>query len=342
MCLFYLSRSDGKRCDVGTNDAMCNKHSSANVTFHELIGAIIDCERGIAYDGLAAQWSSGKTEADVIAAIVHVCSRQRLLAIAKYMNIKHYKNANKLALTQVIIRAYRKIWEFAQNPRALAAVCAFQRKWQRRVAPINDTDPFTCEELSELDPDTLFYYKDGAQRCYGFVASELDYYVRTVAPCNPYTREEFSGGDLARLAAMMQRIPRKEIPEPESLWRTPADAYTYVLHYYEQEGFYLNIDQFVALTPQQIIHVFEAFHVDIRYNDEMDIMDATNLYDAICTGEICDMHFAFAKELLRVVRGNYTRKFYLLCNILLAVSVANRSIARTLPNWVLLGAVQVN
>jgi hypothetical protein len=251
----------------------------------------------------------------------------------------------KGAKAQRLVDTYRRLWRFAQRPGAMSWVLRTQRKWRasrERPQPVNDTDPFTCDTIADIDPTTLFYSKDGAGHWYAFVASELDYYVRTVAAANPYTREPFSADDLRRLDAMMQQLPRKEEPNPETLWRTPGDAYTYVFYYYEQDGFYLNIDSFIALTPQQIINIFEVFHIECIDNDEQRIMNIDEVYDAICTGEFTAMHFALAKEMLTVVRGAFLRKFYIICNILLACSVVSRRIARTLPNWVLLGTTQVS
>lgn len=199
--------------------------------------------------------------------------------------------------------------------------------------PINDTDIFTLEPIADLDPAKVFTYKDGHGRVYAFDAAQLDYSVRELGPTNPYTREEIPEWDLARLRAMIQNgeVPRKSTPDPVNLWHSPADAYTYVLHYYELHGFRCNVEWFIAMNYMDIISIFWYYHTSIKTTSPFLDLDMALGAD----GDLNSLHFVFAREMLTMINAReHPMQMFHLCNLIIAISQVSPPMRYTIPQWV--------
>lgn len=199
--------------------------------------------------------------------------------------------------------------------------------------PINDTDIFTLEPIADLDPAKVFTYKDGHGRVYAFDAAQLDYSVRELGPTNPYTREEIPEWDLARLRQMIQNgeVARKSTPDPVNLWHSPADAYTYVLHYYELYGFRCNVEWFIALNYMDIISVFWYYHTSIKTASPFLDLDVALSAD----GSLEALHFVFAREMLMMINArDHPMQMFHLCNLIIAISQVSPPMRFTIPQWV--------
>lgn len=256
------------------------------------------------------------------------------------------KNATKSTLINMFLEPHRRLWRFASHPKAIPIIALIQRSWRAKRAIkdcVNNTDPFTCEAIADIDPANLFYCHDSRGHRYVFNAIELDYYVRTVAPQNPYTREPFSATVLAQLADTMKTLPAKVIADPTTLWTTPANAYTYVFHYYDRSGLSLNIDMFTKLSMVQIVDIFDAFLSRRRLFrlNEMGYMSLERIYKVLELDDQNDqhrqIHFALAREMLHMIQHeDIHRRFFLARNVLTAVASVSKKIGRSIPSWVLI------
>ena len=199
--------------------------------------------------------------------------------------------------------------------------------------PINDTDIFTLEPIADLDPAKVFTYKDAHGHVYAFDAAQLDYSIRELGPTNPYTREEIPEWDLARLRAIIQNgeVPRKSTPDPVNLWHSAADAYTYVLHYYELQGFRCNVEWFIALNYMDIISIFWYYHTSIRTSSPFMDLDTALTAD----GDLKALHFVFAREMLNMINDHeHPMQMFHLCNLIIAISEVSPPLRHTIPQWV--------
>jgi len=318
-------------------------------------------------------WSRDPSVSDRYAllkeAILSVFSANRLRQIAEERGIPRRPAATtKFLVTDRLLEDFYRIWRFTQGPGAMKGLVTVQRRWRARraervvalrgpwpdVGAQNDTDPFTLDDLSEIPREEVFSYRDSHGSVYAFRAKELAHYafndVDTKGPpANPYTRELIPEADVDRLqqmvtgnltgAAVAAWVAANE--DLETLWQTGRDAYTYTLYFFERDGFYCDVDLFLRLTPDDIVRIFHFFHENTRHAvQNQDIMRLDACYEAVAGSmerpEM--MQFAFCRELLVLIRGNRHDKFYLICNLFMSMAVISRRIARSLPQWVFLGA----
>lgn len=276
---------------------------------------------------------------------------------------KGYQQNPQMVSAAIRIQYY---WRRFRKRRPSTALSSVLHGPYPAEAAHNDTDPFTFDYLTDIPLNELFSYKDRHESVYAFRASELAHYlgirVDQAAPAhslsrslsrspsllevssnalNPYTREPIPLGDLYRLKRVLAALPPKDHENLEQLWQTARDAYTYTLHFYEKEGFYCDIDTFTTLTCDDIVRVFLFFHENTEDATVSDgLMNVQDCYNVLASSmeDPRHMHFAFCRQLLGLIRSSREDKFYLICNIFLALATVQRRISRSLPRWVFLGA----
>lgn len=280
---------------------------------------------------------------------------------------------------RLLAAAYR-MWQFAERPGAISALSALQRRWRERqaerrlnkrgpwprVPAQNDADPFTLDDLADIPAEDVFSYRDQHGSVYAFRATHLAHYAfnnptTSGPPKNPYTRDVIPEADVDRLHELVYGRPRNG-PEAAAgapavgadigpmgedltaLWRTPRDAYSYTLYFFEREGFYCDVDLFLRLTSDEIVRIFHFFHENTQgVVSPNSLMSIEACYAAVpeAVHNPGAMAFAFCRQLLGLIRSTRGDKFFLLCNLFMALAVVNRRIGRSMPRWVLLGAARL-
>lgn len=343
-CEYYLAKQGGTQCGrLGC--ALHQKLPTAAIRVQNNTARFLPIfvSTGGA-DAYEAYVNSDLTPAEAVEVLCYIYTAEHLAALFARYNLR--SRARKQENAERIVKTLENLRTgFGQRPRALALLRKLQLNFRRsrqphtKTAPTNDSDPFSCESLADIPKTEIFSYKDAHGHVYAFHATELDYAIRTLGPVNPYTREQIPEHDLARLDALMQFIERRPTPDPRSLWRTPADAYTYVLYYYEVEGFRFDVSWFTSLKRANIITIFYGFHAIVSNVERYFDLDAIHHACYTETDPAC-CHFALASEMLNLVRAaDEPRRFYLLCNLCLVFAQVMPMVRRTIPHWVLLSAV---
>lgn len=283
----------------------------------------------------------------------------------------------KARVARRLVERMRALWALSERAGAVAALRRLQRRWREtrasralealhgpypRCAAINDCDPFTMDALEDIPADERFSFRDARGDVYAFRAAELAHYLCEsgvgAAGCapgaralNPYNRERIGDADVARLwrivwksgersGACFERF--KELSDINELWRTGRDAYAYTLHFYEREGFYCDVDAFLQLSSEDIAVVFAFFQEATRGLDDARDLFAketwTRAYEGATEDRLRRMQFAFCREMLELVRTPREFKFFLLCNLFVAIAAVSAAISRSLPTWVFNGA----
>jgi hypothetical protein len=67
-----------------------------------------------------------------------------------------------------------------------------KHKYNPEIKLNNDEDPFTLDNINELNKNELFIYSENNDTNYFFIATELKYFIDTNGCWNPYTKQEFS------------------------------------------------------------------------------------------------------------------------------------------------------
>lgn len=283
--------------------------------------------------------------ADVLAHVFTIDILKRYMT--EYFPILKPKRKTVSDISGYIAKLYTQLYDIEATPSQLKALQKIQYDWRKyykdkraedrgpwpQVSSINKEDPITLEDLSEVDETTVWSYYDTKGHVYAFLANKLQHFIDTNGPWNPYTREPFSSEDLARLQRTVRRLPTESF---QIVWRNPQDAFADVLHSYERYGFYTNIEWFLQLTPSDIIHIYQHMREDPYV--PMYMFTYQLLEDKILENPDEGAHMALAKDMKYLMESNHTMKFYLVCNVFVALAQVCPTLRTTLPQWTILGA----
>jgi len=197
--------------------------------------------------------------------------------------------------------------------------------------PMNDEDPFSYDDISELPGERIFAYKDNLGHIYAFDALELEYFVRKcrsdgVDPYNPYTREIFSARILYKLELFIKynSLQKKNINNDHQ-WITELQAFTDLSIEIERRGFYNSPDWFLAMNENVLLKVVKLFK-----NFSADIDES---YGYFVEYKKEGFIFDFCKEGIKLFRECSEDKFILCCNFMKALGLCSSSFYRNLPSW---------
>lgn len=207
-----------------------------------------------------------------------------------------------------------------------------QGPWPKKNA-VNEEDPITLDPLKDLDVHEIWSYEDKQGNVYAFLAKKLHHFIETNGPWNPYTRESFEKEDMDRLQRMIKRLPKESF---KIIWRNAHDAFTDVLYDYERYGFYTCIDWFLKLTPNDIIQIYQHMREDPYI--PMYMFTYQLLEERLLENPEEGAHLAFAKDMKYLMESNHAMKFYIVCNVFVALAHVCPTLRNTLPQWTIMGA----
>jgi len=226
------------------------------------------------------------------------------------------KNVNKLIIIQKnikknIIKNINKIYKYENI--------------------INKEDPFTLENINDIESNMKFYFKDIENQIYCFNAIEFEYYLRKYT-LHPYTKNNINNNIIEKLKLFIYYNNLKLKSNNyyiENNWNTSQQAYTDVVYYMEKIGFYNNILWFNELTYLNIIHIIHVYqdlteNINISYK-----FFGNNIINQIDNN---NYQFKFAKEIINLfINGD--DHFILCCNFVKALALVSNKFYNNIPNW---------
>jgi hypothetical protein len=186
----------------------------------------------------------------------------------------------------------------------------------------NQTDPFTLDNINDLEHHDKFIYNDGAN-IYCFKPIELNHFIKSGSNWNPYTKLEFDYKTIRNLSIFIKYFNLNKSQDYQ--WTSIRQAYTDASYALEKMGFYNNCEWFLQLNPKQIkniIRLFKLISFNIyNYNEFFNNLDENNIY------------FDFSKNIIHLF-SNGNVNFLLCCNFMKALSVYNNDFYNSLPAWI--------
>jgi hypothetical protein len=198
-------------------------------------------------------------------------------------------------------------------------------KYNTEIILNNTEDPFTLDNINDLNKNELFIYKDNNETNYFFIATELKYFIDTNGGWNPYTKQEFKPELLRHLNYFIKknRLNKKK-PLNKYEWNTIQQAFTDVSQIIEKIGFYNDPRWLLKLTSKQIKNIIKTFKLVSRENSEsekyfININDNTIFYD-------------FARETIKIFE-NGNDNFILCCNFIKSIALYSDDFYNNIPEW---------
>lgn len=239
----------------------------------------------------------------------------------------------------------QKLQQISSSPRKLAALTILQKRWRHRfistfahlrgpwpTAPcVNETDPFTLENITDLQPHTVFSFIDDDSNVFAFHAPELECAVRQGQLVNPFTRKAIPTHDIERLQHLMRYLPKKVLPYAPDTWGNAMNAFQDVCGEYQRLfGIYMQPEWFTCLVEDDVEYIFYTYHV--RTHQTSRHMSVSLLHRPPCKpwGEHL---YVLAHEMWRMSQ-DHANPYHMLWMCMLLVTIAEVSHEMTLPDWI--------
>ena len=200
-----------------------------------------------------------------------------------------------------------------------------KHKYNPEIKLNNDEDPFTLDNINELNKNELFIYSENNDTNYFFIATELKYFIDTNGGWNPYTKQEFSESTIKNLNYFIKYFKlnnKKSLNKYE--WNSIHQAFTDVSQIIEKIGFYNDTRWLLKLTSKQIKNIIKTFKLVSREyegieNYFVDITDNNIFYD-------------FAREIIKLFENGNDR-FILCCNFIKSIALYSDDFYNNIPEW---------
>ena len=340
VCVYYLRNRMGQRCFRSCRNTYCYVHSRQYQLLQEYLNDYFK-DRIYALDDVYLYLKD--LPIDIVKVIVNYLTDHATLRhyLVNRQLISSHTYYTKNQLLQRMILHHRKLNHIYQHESALRML---QQKWLRNSEKgpylphnaMNDTDPFTLEPISEIDPSFLFSYKDAQGHIYVFRGHEFAHHIEVNGPHNPLNRDILSSYTVHRLRHFIERS--KHLQSFESIWHTPKEAFLDVLYDYEKYGIYTLLDWFIKLNIAQIINIFILFN-GIMTDHQMELFDIKMLDEALIQNHNQDLaQMALALEMKKLIQLDHPKKFYFVCSLFIIIATVDKTIGRALPHWVWLGS----
>jgi hypothetical protein len=198
-------------------------------------------------------------------------------------------------------------------------------KYNPQIQLNNNSDPFTLDNIEDLNKNELFIYNENNESNYFFIATELKYFIDTNGGWNPYTKQEFKPELIRNLNYFIEKNKiNKKKSKNKYEWNTIQQAFTDVSQIIEKIGFYNDPRWLLKLTSKQIRNIIKTFKVVSRENADNDkyfinINDNTIFYD-------------FAREIIKIFE-NGNDNFILCCNFIKSIALYSDDFYNNIPEW---------
>ena len=172
---------------------------------------------------------------------------------------KHFSRIKRIVYSQSCVRRNLVLARLKIRGPALAP--------SKRKLCVNDTDFFTLEPISEIEPDNFFSYQDDKGHIYGFDVKSLSMmYDSQGSLMNPYNRYVFTGNTLLRINALMGKPKTRTNDEAEmetfnrliELRTKPIETRITELFYeIDRLGNYTVSDWFSRLSREKYLYLYK-------------------------------------------------------------------------------------
>jgi hypothetical protein len=200
-----------------------------------------------------------------------------------------------------------------------------KHKYNPNIILNNDEDPFTLDNINELDKKELFIYRENNETNYFFIATELKYFIDTNGGWNPYTKQELSEITIRNLNFFIKyhKLNKKNKLNKYE-WTSIHQAFTDVSQIIEKIGFYNDTKWLLKLTSSQIKNIIKTFKLVSREyhgneNYYINITDNNIFYD-------------FARETIKLFE-NGNDNFILCCNFIKSIALYSDDFYNNIPEW---------
>ena len=321
----------------------CRTHTSSTKTPIALSRYLREAPAPLCYDTVAPVFRADSSEAVTVTllcdVLLYVYSVETLRQFAK--NLGYTQTTTGTGTMVRKIGAFMmRCWTLESSTRLNGALGEFQRRWRKRRRDVcvfvNEEDPITMEALNSIPAAHLWSYKDSKGHLYGFHAASLMHFIEKQGAWNPYTREAIPEVELGRLRAHVARVAPEEQTDFTVVWNSPRDAFSDILYDYEKYGFYTNIDWFLKLTAMNIVDIYTLLNADPFIPKTLFEFNA--LETSIVQDPETGAAYHLAREMRQIMCDNHDYKFYIVCNIFVALAKVCPAIRRALPPWTQAGA----
>ena len=347
-CPFKHYKKNGQEC----GELNCKKHSHSS-SILRLTSYIRASPAPLCYETIAGVFPHLK-DTSLEDVLQFVYDSKTLRQFSKTLGYNPKASAKIETLLQPICTFMRRCWQIESSRHYNRALQCLQNRWReqrssegrqssegRRPSPltpvfVNAEDPITLEPLEEIPEIHRWSYRDSKGNLYGFHASSLLHFIDTQGAWNPYTRETIPEKELDRLRTTVNRLSHADKTDFTVVWNSPRDAFADILYDYEKYGFYTSMDWFLNLKPMDIINIYTLLNNDPFIPKTL--FRLTDLETSIVQDPECGAAYYMAREMREIIKDNHDFKFYIVCNIFVAMAKICPYIRRSLPSWTQAGA----
>lgn len=280
---------------------------------------------------LECSLTSGLTMLNIVDTLKYLCDAYQLVWMAQELQIpKITSKSNKTVTSTAIASIAQKILNISVCEKKTHAVILLQRRWRSILngtvygLPTNENDPFTLTCMTDIPTQEYFAYKDHIGRVWGFNAFDLYYHFVSNSATNPLNRDAIDDMHIRRLGIIVSRNPHLMRDYGIHSCDTIEKLYAYILHMYEQEGFYLLISWFTALSCENILDLLSEADIplDIYFRNPTDY----------------ECHRALVTHMYDLYTDSNQHRFRSLCTLICDVADFVPEMKEALPEWVALAA----
>lgn len=195
----------------------------------------------------------------------------------------------------------------------------------------NIEDPFTLENINDLNKNELFIYEENKDNTYFFIANELKYFIETNGNWNPYTKQEIPINIIRNLNYFIKinKLNDNKVLNKYE-WSSIPQAFTDVSKIMEKIGFYNDVKWFLKFTSNQIKNIIKSYKIITRECENNNFFN--NMNDN-------SIFYDFAREIILLFE-NGNDNFNLCCYFIKAISLYSEDFYNNIPEW--MGDVQTN
>jgi hypothetical protein len=261
--------------------------------------------------------------------------------------LRPYKSAAAFDIVYIMWN----VWHMGRRDRFLSALILVQRKWRARkervlaqlqgpwpaLPAINETDPFTMENLVDLPRRSIFSFvenRDGRNDIYAFSGPDFFTYVyyhgNTI---NPLTRSAIDYEIINRLYtwATMHNCCRRT----DQVAATPTTVITYAVSELERlHNICIQPDWLLQLDEMHIMGIFSQYHRTLQvYGPNVPYMNRQAEEDSFEADNPGPSQMALGREMVAMIHAEQAPSFYV-CNLVLVLATYSDLLNASLPEWV--------
>ena len=361
--MYHIAKRAGQRCpEVATHDTgFCSSHRRCcnQATFFSNISLFMNGAPKLhaknIYSCLNSLWSSysdmSSSRLDIafdgVELLAYVLDHQAIIAIGKRLSIP--LRPHKAVAAFDIVYIMWNVWHLGRRERFVCALVVAQRRWRenrRRVLAryrgpwpeqlaINETDPFTMENVADLPLDSMFSFRGTRDEIYTFSGAEFLTYVyyhgnRT----NPLTRERLDDGVITRLHAWaVLHDCWKRVDEPAH--DTPTTVLTFAVAELERiHGICIHPAWLLELDEMHVVSIFSQYHLRLQaYGPNVVYLDRQAEIDSFEADNPGPSQIALGREMITMIQAEEPTSFYV-CNLVLVLANFCPDLRASLPEWV--------